>query len=464
MNKNIVKLFAIVMMIFMIGAVLVACGGSKGEQGEQGIQGNPGVPGEQGPEGPAGHTPYIGENGNWWINGEDTGICPEGKDATDCENHQFVYQTWPGAEHTMTTLGLEIGICSDCGDAVWNVIGHEYDIVAEVVKPTCTEGGYTLYECACGAQENVERDLVDALGHTPGDKEPAKNELNECECTWGKPWIIRCTECNVQLEAGNDVPEEERKHVYNEEDYHPVKDDYGIQNPCTWAGGEVAKCANCDHDKCQSPFRPYDSSNAPGHKWGEWSVKSEDNGVYTLVRTCSVCSAKFQEGTETITIGLDDCKLVAVAPKCDETGSNTYTYEYTLNDEAKSLLVKYEVVAATGHSIAADAEGVVDVANWNVTVDCTDCDEKVVIALPALADCELVKAAECDDNYNYYKATVAHNGVEIVVEFEIPANVGHNYNNYGDGAEWFVIDINGTLYDAYWCETCQHWIAVSEHK
>ena len=24
--------------------------------------------------GPQGHTPYIGENGNWWINGEDTGV------------------------------------------------------------------------------------------------------------------------------------------------------------------------------------------------------------------------------------------------------------------------------------------------------------------------------------------------------------------------------------------------------
>ncbi len=29
--------------------------------------------------GPRGHTPYIGENGNWWIAGEDTGVPSSGE-------------------------------------------------------------------------------------------------------------------------------------------------------------------------------------------------------------------------------------------------------------------------------------------------------------------------------------------------------------------------------------------------
>ena len=29
--------------------------------------------GNRGPKGENGYTPYIGDNGNWWINGEDTG-------------------------------------------------------------------------------------------------------------------------------------------------------------------------------------------------------------------------------------------------------------------------------------------------------------------------------------------------------------------------------------------------------
>lgn len=67
--------------------------GEKGEKGAQGIQGPQGEKGEQGEPGPRGEkgekgdrgeagyggsgsdglTPYIGENGNWWIGNEDTG-------------------------------------------------------------------------------------------------------------------------------------------------------------------------------------------------------------------------------------------------------------------------------------------------------------------------------------------------------------------------------------------------------
>ena len=66
--------------------------GEKGEQGEQGVpgpQGAQGVPGEKGDKGDKGDTgaagvdgltPYIGENGNWWIGILDTGVKAEGVD------------------------------------------------------------------------------------------------------------------------------------------------------------------------------------------------------------------------------------------------------------------------------------------------------------------------------------------------------------------------------------------------
>lgn len=52
--------------------------GPQGEQGEQGEQGPQGEQGEQGPQGEDGLTPFIGENGNWWIGQVDTGIAAEG--------------------------------------------------------------------------------------------------------------------------------------------------------------------------------------------------------------------------------------------------------------------------------------------------------------------------------------------------------------------------------------------------
>lgn len=54
-----------------MGFVLTSCEGAVGPQGPQGAQG---AQGEQGVPGKDGLTPFIGENGNWWIGDKDTGI------------------------------------------------------------------------------------------------------------------------------------------------------------------------------------------------------------------------------------------------------------------------------------------------------------------------------------------------------------------------------------------------------
>ena len=51
---------------------------AEGPQGPQGETGPQGPEGEQGPQGEAGDTPYIGENGNWWVDGKDTGTAAQG--------------------------------------------------------------------------------------------------------------------------------------------------------------------------------------------------------------------------------------------------------------------------------------------------------------------------------------------------------------------------------------------------
>ncbi len=63
--------------------ILTACEGAvgpagpQGEVGAQGIQGEKGDPGEKGADG---LTPFIGENGNWWIGDIDTGVKAAGED------------------------------------------------------------------------------------------------------------------------------------------------------------------------------------------------------------------------------------------------------------------------------------------------------------------------------------------------------------------------------------------------
>jgi hypothetical protein len=60
----------------------VGAQGLKGEKGDTGATGAQGMRGEKGDTGAAGTdglTPYIGENGNWWIGTEDTGVLAEGQ-------------------------------------------------------------------------------------------------------------------------------------------------------------------------------------------------------------------------------------------------------------------------------------------------------------------------------------------------------------------------------------------------
>ena len=53
--------------------------GEKGEKGDTGEKGETGAYGKDGASGKDGNTPFIGENGNWWIGGTDTGVKAAGE-------------------------------------------------------------------------------------------------------------------------------------------------------------------------------------------------------------------------------------------------------------------------------------------------------------------------------------------------------------------------------------------------
>ena len=70
---------------------LTALKGADGRDGADGINGKDGVDGKDGKDGADGlngadgkdgNTPFIGENGNWWIGTNDTGVKAEGKDGS----------------------------------------------------------------------------------------------------------------------------------------------------------------------------------------------------------------------------------------------------------------------------------------------------------------------------------------------------------------------------------------------
>ena len=55
----------------------------KGANGKDGADGKDGINGQNGSDGADGNTPFIGENGNWWIGETDTGVKAAGTDGVD---------------------------------------------------------------------------------------------------------------------------------------------------------------------------------------------------------------------------------------------------------------------------------------------------------------------------------------------------------------------------------------------
>ncbi len=55
----------------------------KGADGRDGVDGKDGTNGQNGRDGKDGKTPFIGENGNWWIGDIDTGVKAAGTDGKD---------------------------------------------------------------------------------------------------------------------------------------------------------------------------------------------------------------------------------------------------------------------------------------------------------------------------------------------------------------------------------------------
>ena len=79
MKSTTAKILCTIAILMLTFAVMLTLGSCSGEI----IQGEQGIPGIQGLKGSDGLTPFIGENGNWWIGENDTGVCATGRDGRD---------------------------------------------------------------------------------------------------------------------------------------------------------------------------------------------------------------------------------------------------------------------------------------------------------------------------------------------------------------------------------------------
>lgn len=145
---------------------------------------------------------------------------------------------------------------------------------------TCTEDGYTTYEC--NVCDSTWKDTLPAVGHTE-----VADAAVEATCeTAGKTEGSHCTTCGKVLKAQETIPAKG----------HTAVTDAGVKATCETARKtEGSHCATCG-----KVLKAQTTIAATGHIWSAWKTTSEAT-VFAAAkqqRSCTICKK-----TETRTVG-----------------------------------------------------------------------------------------------------------------------------------------------------------------
>ena len=246
---------------------------------------------------------------------------------TDKLEHEYG-ETIVVTPSTCLEEGEGVRYCTDCGGSITErlpIASHEYE--SETILPTCTENGYTLYECIwCG--DGYRDDETEALGHSYGEWKTVVS----AGCESAGEEVRTCARCD-DAETRKTEP---LGHDYETEIVEPA---------CTENGYTLYECIWCGDG-----YRD-DETEALGHSYGEWetvaSAGCESAGEE--VRTCVRCDDV--ETRETEPLG-HDYEAEIVEPACTENGYTLYSCGlcgHTYKDNATEPLGHdYEVTETEG--------------------------------------------------------------------------------------------------------------------
>lgn len=227
-----------------------------------------------------------------------------GCDASELEKinklpHTHVMNVSEVIAPTCTTGGYTIYTCV-CGETETrdyvDALGHEYEAV--VTAPTCTEVGYTTYTCACG--DSYVADEVAALGHGFGEWEVTKEatefeagiETRACACGATETQEIAAIGHTYTAEVTAPTCTEEGYTTYTCECGHSYVADYVealghtedavVTAPtCTEEGYTTYTCSVCGES------RKADTISALGHDYIPTVTKATCTAEGYTTYTCS---------------------------------------------------------------------------------------------------------------------------------------------------------------------------------
>ena len=265
---------------------------------------------------------------------------------------------------TYTETGIKTFKCKDCGETRTEEIpslDKTYHIL-QVVAPTCTSEGYTIYECNEVPGLTYKGDFTDKTPHTYDEGVVTKEatiyekgvktftcsacgdtyteDIPMVEKTWHKGDTVAptCTEQGYTVY----ICDQDATLTENRDFVDALDHDLGE--------GVVTKAATCTEDGVKTFTCQNDKNHtytevipATGHDYDDGVVTTEptytENGVKTF--TCHNCGDTYTESIPALGYTYNE---TVVAPTCTEDG---YTMHECVEDATKSF--KDNIVPALGH-------------------------------------------------------------------------------------------------------------------
>lgn len=293
--------------------------------------------------------------------------------------------------------GLAEHSCKRCGVTEQRVMpgtNHQHSYTAVVTAPTCTEGGYTEYVCACG-DVGATANYTAALGHDySGDSSVV--EISSPTCTEDGLMEYTCVRCG---EIHDEVLEK-TGHDWQ------VVEGTETEADCTHSGKVQWKCGDCGSTKWVTTAKL-------GHDWGEWIVDQEATATAEGAehRLCKRCG----ERQDAVIPKLDHTHEYSIAvvtePTCTEQGYTTYQCSC-----GASMIDEDSYVLALGHSYTEVSRvAATEHTQGVVTYQCTNCEKYRYELLPILPDSWKNPYWDVSESDWFYESVgyVAQNGLMV---------------------------------------------------
>ena len=162
-------------------------------------------------------------------------------------------------EPTCTEDGYTVYTCSHCGaeyrDNYIEATVHDYQ-ETEIVNPTCTSDGYTVYTCRnCG--DSYQDDYIEAYGHDYTDSAPETIWTPSENDDYTATFILYCShDCGETVEVAAEVSRDGDLYIATAE-YNgvPYRDEYqalssGHEHSFSYAALENVITATCEATDC----------------------------------------------------------------------------------------------------------------------------------------------------------------------------------------------------------------------